>query len=211
MVATWATGKVEEVAEKQRDEKASRSPEERRLPEASREQKEEVWEANRAWRVEEEWDSWDCERVAILQNLRTEVVRLKKESQGLDADDGGEGFACALCSFDDTGVLDSIGDFITDDGGAALDGVGDDGGGGWEWNLGCEGLDACWGAGDGIARTGGSLLWLGLITEVMLVYTFVYMKLQVRNVGMRRDATHTEFAMSSAAFVTRRLAVFATF
>lgn len=211
MVATRATGKVEEVAEEQRDEKASRSPEEYRLPEASREQKEEVWEADRVWRVEEEWYGWDGESVAILQNLRTEVVRLKEESQGLDADDSGEGFACALCSFDDTGDLDSVGDFVADDGGAALDGVSDDGGGGWEWNLGCEGLGACWGAGNSIARTGGSLLWLGLITEVMLDKTFVYMELQVRNVGIRREATYTEFAMSSAAFVTRRLVVFATF
>lgn len=55
---------------------------------------------------------------------------------------------------------------MADDGGAALDSVSDDGGGGWEWDLGCERLDTCWGAGDGIARTSGSLLWLGLITKI---------------------------------------------
>ena len=164
MVATWAASEVEEVAEEKRDEKASRRPEKRRLPEARREQEEEVREADRVWRIEEEWDSWDSERVSIFQDLRAQVVSLEEEVQGLDADDGGQRFASRLRSFNDTAVLDDVGDFVADDGGAALDGVGDDGGGGWEWNLGCKGLDACWGAGDGIACTRGSLLWLGLIT-----------------------------------------------
>ena len=128
MVATRAASQVEKVAEEQWHEEASCSPEERRLPEARREQEEEIWEADRVWRIEEEWDSWDSESVAIFQDLRTKVVGLEEESQGLDADNGGEGFTGRLCGFNDTAVLDGVGDFVADDGGAELDGVGDDGG-----------------------------------------------------------------------------------
>lgn len=90
MVATWSASQVEEVAEEEWNEEASCSPKDRRLPEASRKQEEKVREANEVWRIEEEWDSWDSESVAIFQDLRTKVVCLEEESQSLDADDGGE-------------------------------------------------------------------------------------------------------------------------
>ena len=81
--------------------------------------------------------------------------------------------------------------------------------------MGGQRLDPRWCAREGRTGTRCSVLDLGrllLVTVVPLVC--LHLSFEVRNAWMdaiRRDATYTEFAMSSAAFVTRRLAVFATF
>lgn len=101
---------------------------------------------------------------------------------------------------------------MANDGSAALNGIGDDAWRWWQRHLGRKGLDARWRAGESTTGTRRCMFDLGLITVVLSAgSSFAYIQAQSEKCMIRHDATYIEFAMSSAAIVTRRLAVFATF
>lgn len=87
MVAAWAAGQIEEVAEEERDEEASCSPKDGRLPEAAGEEEEEVWDVDWVWNVVDEWDSWNGEGIAVFQELWAKVVGFEEQGQRLNTDD----------------------------------------------------------------------------------------------------------------------------
>ena len=136
---SWLAGQVDEVRGQQWQDEGGESPESSWPPERTRQEQEKIRDLDCIFAVAEVLDGWDCERVAIWEDLLSEEVKLVCGDDGMNSGDCRQGLTRCLRGLDDSRIFVRFCDLRSDYGSSAINRVCDDSWRRWERNIRREG------------------------------------------------------------------------